>query len=61
MTRKDFVAIAEAIKDARDALGFSDSIESRVLDSMAKSIANVCATTNPRFDRSKFLEACGVR
>lgn len=63
MTAKDFVAIAGAVKDARDAANakIETSNLSQVFDSMAKSLAKVLATTNPKFDRARFLAACGVK
>lgn len=48
MTRKHFVAIAIALKDAS------------TVTEAAKNIATALAQTNPAFDRAKFLEACGV-
>ena len=67
MTKKDFEKIAGAIKDARDALQpDGDSLLSirgrhnQVFDSLSRTIADVCATTNPRFQRMRFLTACGV-
>lgn len=77
MTRKDFIAIAEALKDGRMASAPKDfklatmveeqreliqaaSEHARIHDSMARALAAVCARTNPRFNRSKFLAACGV-
>ena len=48
MTRKDYVLIAEALRDARglDDLG---------LRSVAVSMADRLEEDNPRFDREKFL------
>ena len=65
MTRKDFEALAEAIRDCQNALVVSVPAESRpvVLQttrSMALDIAKVCAGQNARFDRSRFLAACGM-
>lgn len=79
MTRKDFVAIARAIKDAREAsapqsarAGTASSdinairedadrqTHARIFDSLSRSLAQVCASTNPKFDKTKFLTACGV-
>jgi hypothetical protein len=51
MTRKDFRAIAEAIAKIED-------LETRVL--IAEAMARTCAQDNPRFNPSKFYEACGV-
>ncbi len=53
LTKKDFRAIAAeiALADVSDATR-------RI---MADSLARYCATQNPRFDRAKFLAACGVQ
>jgi hypothetical protein len=51
MTRKDFRAIAEAIAKIED-------LETRVI--IAEAMARTCAQANPRFNMSKFYEACGV-
>jgi hypothetical protein len=65
VTKKDFEAIAGAIKDARMALPSSPTphdakTQAQVIVSMARSIAYVLAKQNARFDRSRFLAACGV-
>jgi hypothetical protein len=49
MTKKDYIAIANIIAEAD--LAQSDREE------LAKSFAGYLATTNPLFDRHKFLEA----
>ena len=52
MTRKDYRLIAQAIADVWcDAEAQKD---------IAESIASALATDNDRFDRNKFLKACGV-
>lgn len=48
MTRKHFIAIAKALKEAG------------TVAEAAKNIATALAQTNPAFNRAKFLEACGV-
>jgi 2C-methyl-D-erythritol 2,4-cyclodiphosphate synthase len=53
MTRKDYVAIAEAI-----ALTV-ESYDDVAVHAVADAIASVFASDNPRFDRGKFLTACG--
>jgi hypothetical protein len=58
MTKKDFVAIMTAVKDARGALP-ENSATGRVIDSMAKSIADVLARQSGKFDRKRFLIGCG--
>ena len=63
MTKKDFEKIAGAIKDARDAVGPNPDrpfLTMTIFDSLSRTIADVCATTNPKFQRMRFLTACGV-
>jgi hypothetical protein len=61
MTRKHFEAIAAAISDARNdpivckTLGALDGVTI-----LANKLADVCAGSNGRFDRGRFLRACGV-
>lgn len=58
MTHKDYEAIAAAIysvkMDAREILGSHS-----VLRMATERIANALADDNPRFDRARFLGACG--
>lgn len=49
MTRQDFKAIAQAIANGFDRV------------SIAQGIADYAETRNPRFDRVRFLEACGLK
>jgi hypothetical protein len=58
MTRKNYVAIARAIKatadDQREILGALSTLKLA-----AKRIADEMAFDNPRFDRERFMAACG--
>lgn len=54
LTRKDFKAVAEIIRSNR-----RDGVES-TLDNAAYELADYFATQNPRFDRSRFMQACGL-
>ena len=62
MTRKDYVIIAKALKTQ-----FELSHENNEDDGLCAviNVANDLATAleadNPRFDRERFLEACGVK
>ena len=56
MTRKDYVKIAAIIKDI-DTDNTSQVYRKRLV---AEKIAEVLAEDSPRFDRDKFLSACGV-
>lgn len=53
MTRKDFQLIADVI-----ATSWHASAESR--RDMANDFADALENTNDRFDRERFLAACGV-
>lgn len=58
MTRKDYVAIAAAIHNAP----WSDSMTAEAtITAIAENIAEVMSRDNPRFDRERFLKACGVQ
>lgn len=61
MTRKDYVAIAEAIKRTREALPTNADLEHNAVCRTARNIALVMLNDNPRFDVSRFLKACGVQ
>ena len=66
MTKKDFDAIARALRDARDAALVTAESEggkrvvTQVFDSLCRDLAPRIASTNPKFDRSRFLIDCGV-
>ncbi len=57
MTKKDFEAIAYALKECRRGLR---DIDLNIVNGVAEAMASVCARTNARFNRSRFLTACGV-
>ena len=60
MTRKDYVLIADTLsnlmKDFNNCGG--DSVS---LSLVAEELADTLANDNPRFDRARFLDACGVK
>ena len=59
MTRKDYELIAETINRLRVDFdnGGDDTIS---LALVADELADALETTNPRFNRELFLDACGV-
>ena len=66
MTRKDYVLLAQAIASLR-AVYPQQPIESgrdagfdHGTKQAAQYIAAALASENPRFDRERFLKACGV-
>lgn len=64
MTRKDYVLIADALKCVRTSAAGRD--EGELEDRLAQwsedceAVADALANDNPRFDRDRFLKACGV-
>lgn len=60
-TKKHFEAVAEVIRDVRAKHTVPNSVETmQSTAEIAKRFASMFATSNPRFSRSSFLEACGV-
>lgn len=60
MTRKDYVLIAQTLSDLmKDFNNCGD--DSVSLSLVAEELADTLATDNPRFDRARFLVACGVK
>ena len=72
MTRRDFELIAEAVSDARGEVlalyadetsgmaQYARADELQGVKRVAHQLAKYLGTTNPRFDRERFLKAAGV-
>ena len=63
MTKKDYVLKAKAISDGQliNCASQADVLMNAVTRSkIARQLAESCAAQNPRFDRARFLAACGV-
>ena len=61
MTRKDYIIIANSLLITRK--GYSRAWNpdaSLAFDMVCENLADVFTKDNPKFDREKFLEACGV-
>ena len=54
MTRKDFELIAKAL---RGSVSEADK-STYVYDQVVMALAAAMATTNPRYDQERFVEAC---
>jgi hypothetical protein len=62
MTRKDYKLIAEVLNRAtKNWEEFQEENPSVVIAGISAMLATQLAQENPRFDRSKFLTACGVK
>jgi hypothetical protein len=57
MTRKDYEMIARSIFVDRETL---DDEQKKVVDFIAKGLAEQLGAMNPRFDAMRFVLACGV-
>ena len=65
MTKKDYELIAKCIKDSRDLpveirLCGDNPLYTSHEDLLANLFASNLINTSPRFDKEKFLKACGV-
>ncbi len=61
MTKQDFELIARTVRDEREAAMRGVVLSAKdACDQMADAFARRLASTNPRFDRARFLRACGV-
>ena len=60
MTRKDYVLIADTLVNLMSDFNNcgDDSVS---LSLVAEELADTLAKDNPRFDRARFLTACGVK
>lgn len=60
MTKKDFELIAAALAGRRAFIQTEYANGRSVWDHAAYVLADALQSTNPRFDRARFLAACGV-
>lgn len=58
MTKKDYVAIAEALTQATKYCETQN--QRRGVERAAHCIADALATENSRFNRNRFMAACGI-
>ena len=60
MTKKDYILIARAIDEVRNS-GISSGVQlQKWVEIFASSIAGALGRENTRFDRVRFMMACGV-
>jgi hypothetical protein len=63
MTRKDYELIASALRSSRLHLPSNDERQAGAKDqweTTVEEVADDLERENPRFDRNKFLTACGL-
>lgn len=63
MTKKDYIAIAKVLADNRRNHATYDAQSMAVVrcTDVASDMADMLARDNSRFDRARFLAACGVK
>ena len=57
MTRKDYQLIANVFNDLAQVI----ELKGTVAENLIKMLADDLQADNPRFDRARFLAACGVQ
>lgn len=57
MTRKDYQLISEVFAQFGNICNLEETIGADI----ARNLADALQADNPRFDRARFLEACGVK
>jgi hypothetical protein len=65
MSKKHFIAIAATIRSQIDSeshliAGPRKTVRLETIAESANRLADVFANENPRFDRARFLAACGI-
>ncbi len=62
MTKKDYILVAKAIKNHYETWAnyYSDYEPNVKLGYLVQDLANTLARDNSRFDRQRFLTACGI-
>ena len=56
MTRKDYQLIAQVFANVGEIVELSETIGA----DLARNLADALQVDNPRFDRARFLAACGL-
>lgn len=59
MTKKDYIKIAKIIAYNREHRRLDQEEASRIIYSLALDMSQMLHNDNPRFDRDKFMSACG--
>ena len=60
MTKKDYIKLAAVIRYAVNKSEQRDLLLNHCVRDIATELADVCSNDNPRFDRARFFDACGM-
>jgi hypothetical protein len=60
MTRKDYALIAQTISDHKRMMPVNRRKQEVEIDALAHRLSERLVQDNERFDKAKFLEACGI-
>ena len=62
MTKKDYIIIAKVINDHyhTNMVHYADAEPNLMLTSLTDRLADALNYDNDRFDRNRFLKACGI-
>lgn len=64
MTKKDYEAIARTVRGSLEAISATELPHTasvrEAIKHTAVDLSRIFAADNPRFDRARFLKACGV-
>jgi hypothetical protein len=61
MTRKDYVLIAEVLSNSAQSHALNPFTGESLFNELVRDFADALQGDNPRFNRARFLEACGVK
>lgn len=59
MTKKDYELIAQSVRNVRGDDALNAAGQQTTCDALAVELAHQLGWDNPRFDKGKFLAACG--
>jgi hypothetical protein len=58
MTKRHFIRLASLLRSIKPTSGQTDQYKQ--WEDTVYAIAGLCGSFNPRFDRTRFVDACGV-
>jgi hypothetical protein len=61
VTKKDYIATAKILKAEKDHPASGGAAVQLTVERLAHAFADMFQNDNSRFDRARFLQACGVQ